>query len=74
MDSHTSVRPHSECGMKRISVLISERQYEQFKGLGSAEERPYSELIREALSQYLRRRGAWVAKPGRLRAFTRKRP
>jgi len=60
--------------MKRISVFISERQYEQFKGLGRAEERPYSELIREALSQYLRRRGAWVVKPGRLRAVTPKRP
>ena len=60
--------------MKRISVFISERQYEQFRELGRAEERPYSELIREALSQYLRRRGAWVAKPGRLRAGTRKRP
>ncbi len=60
--------------MKRISVFISDLQYEQFKGLGRAEERPYSELIREALSQYLRRRDAWVAKPGRLRAVTRKRP
>ncbi len=60
--------------MKRISVFISERQYEQLRELGRAEDRPYSKLIREALSQYLGRRGAWVAKPGRLRVVTRKRP
>ena len=60
--------------MKRISVFISERQYEQLRELGRTEDRPYSKLIREALSQYLRRRGAWVAKPGRLRVVTRKRP
>ena len=60
--------------MKRISVFIPERQLEQFQKLGSAEDRPYSELIREALSQYLRRHDASVAKAGRKRVAPRKRP
>ena len=65
---------HSGGSMKRISVFISERQYEQFQKLGKAEGRPYSELIREALSQYLRRHGASAAKTGRKRVAPRKRP
>jgi len=41
--------------MRRISVYISEPQYGDFQALAANQGRPYSELIREALSQYLRR-------------------
>ena len=63
--------------MKRINIYIAEPQYEQFHALAESQGRPYSELIREALDQYLRRQGAPrqpSKRADRKRVATRKRP
>jgi predicted DNA-binding protein len=64
--------------MKRISVYISEQQYERFQALAESYGQPYAELIREALNRYLRQELGSVTeeqKAGRRRVrHTRKRP
>lgn len=62
--------------MKRISLFVSERQYEQFLTLSEQMGQPYAELIREALNNYLQQHAGRVtpSKAGRKRATTRKRP
>ena len=63
--------------MKRINIYIAEPQYEQLNALAERQGRPYSELIREALDQYLRRQGAPrqpSKRTDRKRVATRKRP
>ena len=42
--------------MKPISIHVSERDYQQFKSLAAQAGRPVSELIREAMSDYLEER------------------
>jgi hypothetical protein len=42
--------------MKRISLFLSDPQVAKFKALGKRLDRPYAELIREALDEYLRNR------------------
>ena len=59
--------------VKRISVFLSQRQVEEFKALAEDLGRPYSELIRDALDQYLQQRGPTTKKAERPRAATRKR-
>jgi predicted DNA binding CopG/RHH family protein len=59
--------------MKRISVFIAEPQYRAFQELASEQGRPYSELIREALSRYLRDHGKPAEKAERKRGATRRR-
>jgi hypothetical protein len=44
-------------GLKRISLFIAEPQYEAFQALAASQGRPYAELVRDALDQYLRERG-----------------
>jgi len=53
--------------MRRISLYISEPQYDQFQALAASTGRPYSELIREALGQYLKLQDVPTS-PGRQRA------
>lgn len=43
--------------MKRISLFVSERQYEQFLSISKEMGQPYAELIREALNNYLQQHG-----------------
>ncbi len=43
--------------MKRVTLYIAEPQYKQFQALAERQGRPYSELIRQALDQYLRQEG-----------------
>jgi hypothetical protein len=60
--------------VKRISLFLSGPQVRAFQALGRKLDRPYSELIREALDEYLRRRGESVKlKAERPRARTRER-
>ena len=60
--------------VKRISLFLSEPQVTSFKALGRSLDRPYAELIREALDEFLRQRGKTVKpKAERPRAVTRKR-
>jgi metal-responsive CopG/Arc/MetJ family transcriptional regulator len=59
--------------VKRISLFLSERQVQGFKALAQNLGRPYSELIRDALDQYLRQRWTSNSKAERPRAVTRKR-
>ncbi len=61
--------------MKRISVFIGEPQYQQFLELANVKGRPYAELIREALDDYLRTqtRERRIGKTERGRARTRRR-
>ena len=40
--------------MKRISLFVSEPQYQRFRQLARVAGRPYAELVREALDSYLR--------------------
>ena len=56
--------------MKRINIYIADPQYEQLQALGERRGRPYSELIRAALDQYLRQQGEQrqPKKPDRQRA------
>lgn len=55
--------------MRRISLFLSEPQVEGFKALAQELDRPYSELIRDALDQYLRERRT-TKKAERPRAVT----
>ena len=61
--------------MKRISIFVSEPQYKGFLALAEQQDRPYAELIREALDVYLRERShVTLKKTERKRAVTRRRP
>jgi metal-responsive CopG/Arc/MetJ family transcriptional regulator len=60
--------------VKRISIFLSDPQVEGFKALARERDRPYSELIRDALDEYLRQRGSTTKKTERPRGSTRKRP
>ncbi|MGE0490985.1 MAG: ribbon-helix-helix domain-containing protein [Vulcanimicrobiota bacterium] len=40
--------------MKPISIYVGERDYQEFKSLSARLGRPVAELIREAMSRYLR--------------------
>lgn len=51
--------------MKRISLFVSDRQYEQFLSLSKAMGQPYAELIREALNSYLQQHSGAVTSPKR---------
>lgn len=55
--------------MKRVTLYISDPQYSGVQELAEQRGRPYSELIREALEQYLRRE---AQKPAPRRAQTRR--
>ena len=55
--------------MRRVTLYISEPQYQQFQELAATRGQAYSELIREALNRYLRAQ----ARTDRKRASTRKR-
>ena len=57
--------------VKRISVFLSEPQVKRFKALAKELGRPYAELIRDALDEYLRQRGSTTKKAERPRAGTR---
>lgn len=59
--------------MKRISVFVAEPQYRAFQELATERGVPYSELIREALSRYLRDHGKPAEKADRKRVGARKR-
>jgi hypothetical protein len=64
--------------MKRISVYVSERQHEGFHALGERLGQKASELMRQALNDFLERHGMGVTassrtKPARRRASTRRR-
>lgn len=60
LDRHTS--PHdTQRTMKRISLFVSERQYEEFLAVSAALGQPYAELIREALNAYLQQHAGDVA-------------
>ncbi len=62
------------CFVRRISLFLSEPQIAAFQALSRQAGRPYAELVREALDEYLRRKGVSQAiKAERLRAGTRKR-
>lgn len=43
--------------MKPISVHVADQDYQRFKMLADRIGKPVSELIREAMSEYLERRG-----------------
>lgn len=61
--------------MKRVSLFLSEPQIQAFEALRKELDRPVAELIREALDDFLRRRGSDLApQTERKRAVTRKRP
>jgi hypothetical protein len=61
--------------VKRISLFLSDPQVAKFKALGKQLDRPYAELIREALDEFLRNREQiGELKAERPRAVTRKRP
>jgi len=64
----------SSTRMKRISLFVSERQYEEFLALSKAMGQPYAELIREALNSYLSQHRSTVPikKPARKRVATRR--
>ena len=59
-----------------LDAHIAEPQYQGFQKLAAERGQPYSELIREALNQYLRRQETLSRpkKADRKRASTRKRP
>lgn len=60
--------------MRRISLFLSEPQVAKFKALATTLDRPYAELIREALDEYLRQKEqTGELKTERPRAVTRKR-
>jgi hypothetical protein len=59
--------------VKRISLFLSDPQVAAFKTLARDLDRPYAELIRDALDQYLRQRDPTSKKAERPRAATRKR-
>ena len=63
--------------MKRISLFVSDRQYEEFKALAESWDQATAELIRQALNEFLERhaagRGVSQKKSARKRATTRKR-
>jgi hypothetical protein len=59
--------------MKRISVFVSERQYEQFLAISKDLGQPYAELIREALNSYLQKHGASSKRAARKRVGARRR-
>jgi hypothetical protein len=44
--------------MRRVSVFITDPQYQHFADLGRERDRPVAELIREALDRYLLTAGA----------------
>jgi metal-responsive CopG/Arc/MetJ family transcriptional regulator len=44
---------HARQTMQRVTLYISKPQYDQFQQLAEAAGRSYSELIRDALDQYL---------------------
>ncbi len=60
----------------RFTLYIAEPQYEHFQELAAERGQPYSELIRQALNQYLRKQETLSRRtlPGRKQAYTRKRP
>ncbi len=62
--------------MRRVNLYISEPQYQGFQKLATERDQSYSELIREALNQYLRKQETLSRpkKAGRKRAGARKRP
>ncbi len=74
LDRHTTAGLPST-RMKRISLFVSERQYEQFLALSNAMGQPYAELIREALNGYLsqHRLTVPIKKVARKRVTTRTR-
>ena len=62
--------------MRRVNLYIAEPQYQGFQKLAAQRGQSYSELIREALNQYLRKQETLSRpkKAGRKRAAARKRP
>jgi hypothetical protein len=56
--------------VRRINIYIGDLQHEQFQVLAERHGRPYSELIREALNEYLKHQDlqGQATKPYRPRA------
>ena len=49
-------RIHDNCGMKTITINVSEPVYRDFQRLARAQDRTASELIREAMESFRERR------------------
>jgi len=58
--------------MKKITLNISTKQHEAFKQLAQREGLPYSELIRRALDEFLRRYASDLPRPNPLDNQTRR--
>jgi predicted DNA binding CopG/RHH family protein len=53
--NHQCVDINETHTMKRIAIHITQKQYEAYKQFAQREGLPYSELIRRALDEFLRR-------------------